>query len=364
VKRSLWWMLALSLAALAAIAAAPPNLPKALAAQRQLAAQNPTDAGVQNDLGNLLLLAHRTGEAEAPYRRALELDPKRTSSLFNLGLLEQDQGRLKEARQHFEQVVAIEPQHAWANYQLGSIDEAEGRKPAAIDEYAKAFALDPQLALPDVNPHVVGSKLVTESMLRAYRQSAMPAQAPKSYEQPGRIASILVGTPPGQDQMAGAQEGAPAAPRQTGGITHAAPAGAAPGSSSSSRSATVIRPGNLPRGASTGQALPPGTQRTTPGGVAGGYRAIGQAGVTRNWPRPDPNLPNPNLDADEDDEAPAQPPIQPQITPPPGVAIAPPAGGLYYQPGQASSGRLEIELLPGASAKTRAGRIAAVRAGG
>jgi len=353
VKRSLWWMLALSLAALAAIAAAPPNLPKALAAQRQLAGERPADAGVQNDLGNLLLLARRTDEAEAAYRRALELDPKRTSALFNLALLEQDKGRLKEARQHLEQVIAIEPQHAWAHYQLGAIAEAEGRKSAAIDEYSRAFALDPQLAFPDVNPHVVGSHLVTESLLRAYRQSAMPAQAPKAYEQPGRIASLLVGTPAAQDQMAGApQNGTATAPRQPGGLTRATP-GAAP--DASGRAATVIRPGNLPRGAATGQALPPGTAKRGTPGVAGGYRALGQAGATRNWPRPDPNLPNSNLDADEDDEAPAQAPIQPQITPPPGVAIAPPPGGLYYQPGQASSGRLEIELLPG-------GR--AVRAGG
>jgi Flp pilus assembly protein TadD len=347
-------MLALPLADLAAIAATPPNLPKALAAQRQLAAERPADAGVQNDLGNLLLLAHRTDEAEAAYRRALELDPKRTSALFNLALLEQDKGRLDDARQHLEQVIAIEPQHAWAHYQLGAVDEAQGKRSAAVDEYSRAFSLDPQLAFPDVNPHVVGSHLVTESLLRAYRQSAMPPQAPKAYEQPGRIASILVGTPAVQDQVA--EQPAPGrAGGQTGGMVRATPRpGAAP--DAAGRSATVIRPGNLPRGAATGQAQPPGTSNRTPG--VGGYRVLGQAGTTggvRNWPRPDPNLPNPNLDADEDDEPPPQPPIQPQITPPPGVAVVPPPGNLYYQPGRASSGRLEIELLPAASA---------VRAGG
>ncbi len=348
MKRSLWWMLALSLAALAAIAATPPNLPKALAAQRQLAAQRPTDAGVQNDLGNLLLLAHRTDEAEAAYRRALELDPKRTSALFNLALLEQDNGRLEDARHHLEQVIAIEPQHAWAHYQLGAVDEAQGKKSAAVDEYSRAFALDPQLAFPDVNPHVVGSHLVTESLLRAYRQSAMPPQAPKAYEQPGRIASILVGTPAVQDQMADQKS-----PAQGGGTVRATPRPP----DAAGRAATVIRPGNLPRGAATGQAQPPGASANRTPGV-GGYRVLGQpgtAGGVRNWPRPDPNLPNPNLDAEEDDEPPPQPPIQPQITPPPGVAVVPPPGNLYYQPGRASSGRLEIELLPSAPA---------VRAGG
>jgi hypothetical protein len=342
VKRPLWWMLALSLAALAAIAATPPNLPKALAAQRQLAGERPQDAAVQNDLGNLLLLARQTDEAEAAYRRALELDPKRTSALFNLGLLEQDKGQLKEARKHFEQVVAIEPQHAWAHYQLGAIDEAQGRERAAIDEYARAFALNPRLAFPDVNPHVVGSRLMTESLLRAYHQSAMPPQAPKAYEQPGRIASILVGTPAVQDQTAA----------QRGSVTRQ-PA-AAPGAVG--RPATVIREGNLPRGGSTGQAVPPGTAKRAAPGAVGGFRAPGQPGATgtRNWPRPDPNLPNPNLDADEEDEAPATPPIQPQITPPPGVAVVPPPGGLYYQPGPASSGRLEIKLLGSARPAVKA----------
>jgi hypothetical protein len=334
VKRPLWWMLALSLAALAALAATPPNLPKALAAQRLLAVQRPQDAGVQNDLGNLLLLAHRTGEAETAYRRALELDPKRTSALFNLALLEQDKGELKPARKLFEQVVQLEPQHAWAHFQLGAIAEAEGRRGPAVDEYARAFALDPQLAFPDVNPHVVGSQLMTESLLRSYRQSAMPPQAPKSYEQPGRIASILVGAPvpaPAADQLAG----------QPAPLTRQ-PA-AAPGAGGP---AQVIGTGNLPRGASTGQALPPGTVKrpSMPAGAVGGYRTGAAGTATRNWPRPDPNLPNSNLDEDDEDGAPAQAPIQPQINPPP-VIVAPPSAGLYYRPGLASSGRLEIELL-------------------
>jgi len=342
VKRPLWWMLALSLAAaLAAIAATPPNLPKALAAQRQLAEQRPQDAGVQNDLGNLYLLARQPDEAEAAYQRALQLDPKRTSALFNLGLLEQDKGHLKDAKKLFEQVVAAEPQHAWAHYQIGAIAEAQGRKGEAVDEYSRAFALNPQLAFPDVNPHVVGSRLMTESMLRAYRQSAMPPQAPKAYEQPGRIASILVApAAAAQDQMAGKPEPLVRQP-----------------SAAAGKSATVLSPGSLPRGASTGQALPPGTAKrpaTAPAaGTAGGYRAgqpANRAGATRNWPRPDPNLPNSNLDADEDDPVPPEPVIQPQIAPPPGVTLVPPPTGLYYQPVRPSSGRLEIKLMESGNA--------------
>ncbi len=354
MKRTIWWMLALSvalsLAALAAIAATPPNLPKALAAQRQLAAQRPQDAGVQNDLGNLLLLARQPAEAEAAYRRALELDPKRTSALFNLGLLEEDRGDSKGARELFERVVQNEPQHAWAHYELGSIAEAAGRRQAAVGEYSRAFALNPQLAFPDVNPHVVGSKLMTESLLRAYRQTAVPPQAPKAYEQPSRIASILVGTPPANADETAAAGANPPLVRQ-------------PPVAGTARPGTVIREGNLPRGDNTGQALPPGTAKrpdATANGAAGGYRPgqtnpAGRFGATRTWPRPDPNLPNSNLDADEETEVPVnQQPIQPQINPPPGVVVAPPSGNSYYQPRLGSSGRLEIRLLGATEPAVRA----------
>jgi hypothetical protein len=92
----------------------------------------------------------------------------------------------------------------------------------------------------------------------------------------------------------------------------------------------------------------------------GGFRAgqpIPRPGTTRNWPRPDPNLPNSNLDADEDDEPPPPPAavIQPRIAPPPPVNLGTPPPGTYYQPGLQSSGRLEIKLLGRGGTAVRAG---------
>ena len=54
------------IAALAAVAAVPPNLERALAAQRTLLEQEPQNAAALVDLGNLLQLAGRTEEAEEP----------------------------------------------------------------------------------------------------------------------------------------------------------------------------------------------------------------------------------------------------------------------------------------------------------
>jgi len=85
VRRRSSWILVSSLTALTAVvaiatlAAAPPNLTKALEAQRHLAAERPQDAAVLNDLGNLLMLVPNPTEAEAAYRKAIELDPNKAS---------------------------------------------------------------------------------------------------------------------------------------------------------------------------------------------------------------------------------------------------------------------------------------------
>ena len=98
MRRRTSWILVASLAVLAtiaAVAAVPPNLSKAIEAQQRLAAERPNDAAVFNDLGNLLLLVPQPDEAEAAYRKAIELDPDKASALYNLGLLLQQRGELR-----------------------------------------------------------------------------------------------------------------------------------------------------------------------------------------------------------------------------------------------------------------------------
>ena len=83
-----------------------------------------------------------------------------------------DRGELREAMKHYTHAVKVEPSHAWAHYEMGSIYERWGEEGRAIDSYAKAFAIDPQLAFPEVNPHIVENKLVTQAMrdLQAKRE--------------------------------------------------------------------------------------------------------------------------------------------------------------------------------------------------
>lgn len=309
-----------AIAAIAAMAAVPPNLAKAIEEQQRLAAERPQDAAVFNDLGNLLLMVPQPEEAETAYRRAVELDPDKASALYNLGLLLQQRGELREAMKHYRRVVEVEPGHAWAHYQTGTLQEIWGQESRAIDSYARAFALDPQLAFPEINPHVVENKLLTEAMLRAYKSDFAPPQAPKVYDDPARIAALLVPKPgaqaEGKDQVATRpqQQGAPNRPQ--------------PGAAGQGQNPTVLREGDLDRSSPAGQAVPQGGSR----GVTPGTRTAPRG--LREWNRPEPIIQEvPEGVTNEEVEE-------------PGTVITPPPGGVYYQPGVQSTGRLSLQIRP------------------
>ncbi len=175
-------------------AAETPNLSEALEAQRVLAQQNPT-AAVLNDLGNLLVLAGNTNEAESTYRRVLSMDAYNVAAQFNLGLLKQYRGEADVARDLFLRVISLQPNNAWAHYQLGALHEAAGARDQAIDSYARALAIDPELYFPDVNPQIVSNALVTESLIEAASLRQPSALAPMSFAQPREITQLLLSLP-------------------------------------------------------------------------------------------------------------------------------------------------------------------------
>lgn len=298
----------LAAVAIAAFAATPPNLSKAIEAQRRLLTERPQDATVYNDLGSLLLLAGRAGEAETAYRRALELDPDKASALFNLAQLQQQHGELREAMRLYNRVLKNQPNHAWAHYQLGTLHERWGQNGRAVEHYARAFALDPQLAFKEVNPHVVENRLLTQAMLRAYEEKPGMAQAPRYFEERDRIVGLLVPLPQPEGQQAADRKDQ----------EQAAPSGA--------QDQNVLRQGDLSNRA-TGQAAPQGR-----GGRQPARQQPTQGGL-RQWERPDPTM------QEVPDEM-GEPGMEP------GQIITPPPGGAYYRPGAPSSGRLNIRVMP------------------
>jgi hypothetical protein len=188
-----WILIALVPAVtLAAMTVSPRNLENALVAQRALALEQPEDARVFNDLGNLLVLAGELDQAEAAYSRALELDPTKVSTRFNLGLLQQQLGRFRDALEQYRAVLDIDPYHAWSYYQMGTLFDHWREDDLAVKYYAEAFSLDPELAFPEVNPHVIDNRLLTEALLKAHSGQREIPSAPKAYDEPGRIAQLLV----------------------------------------------------------------------------------------------------------------------------------------------------------------------------
>jgi tetratricopeptide (TPR) repeat protein len=299
---------------LAAFAAAPAplNLPKALATQQEIVAAEPASAAAQVDLGNLLLLDGRTAEAEAAYRQAIVLDPSSVNAHFDLALLLQQKGEARDAGREYKRVLELDPRHAWAHYQLGVLREEAGSESAAVRSYAKAFALNPRLAFADVNPHVVENKLVTAAMLRAYGQELPALQPGATYEEPSRIAGLLIARPDGKAAAAAPGGAVPAPAPRADAIAEPSPAaGEAP---------RTIRPADLSRVGDSGQASGGSTSRRT--SRPAGYD-------TENGDVPEVEI--------------YEPPVPTLRIPTP----TDPATGIVpqpYQPGTPSTGRLEMQL--------------------
>jgi hypothetical protein len=223
------------------------HLDRALEAQRALVDRDPDNTAALVDFANLLQLSGRTDEAEATYRRALSIDEKQVAARYNLALLLQGRGSRSQAYREYKRVLKLAPNHAWAHYQVGTLHEASGNQGAAIRAYAEAFALDPRLRFPDVNPHVIDNRFVTQATLQAYQLRETLIKAPKTYEDPRRIASLLYGVEP-----APAATAAPVAP-ETKGPQEPAVESVTKGAAAPS-AAKVVGPGDVIPGHSSGMA--------------------------------------------------------------------------------------------------------------
>lgn len=192
---------AVAMAALAAPLAAemaPLDLDAAIEAQSRLIEQNPGNASLYNDLGNLLYSDDRPAAAQDAYRQALELDPSMVSVRYNLALLLHQSGRTRRAEREYRKVVKESPEHAWAHYQLGVLLADRGRRGPAIKSFARSMRLDPRLTDPAFNAHIVENSLASSAILRAYADLSSAALSPRVYENPEAVTTILLAVQAGQ----------------------------------------------------------------------------------------------------------------------------------------------------------------------
>jgi len=213
MKKSLALVALLLAIATPTVAEGPARLSEALTAQRELVANSYDDPGALNDLANLLVLGGELEEAETVYQQALYWAPDSGTIHYNLGLLMQQQDLHEQAIAEFTKVVEVHPDNAWAHYQMGlSLEAMNSKGDAAVDSYARAFFLDPRLAFADVNPQVIDSRHLTAAMLQAHRRAPGRVVAPLSYQDPERIAAILLPPPPREDRHSPEIDGGPGGP--------------------------------------------------------------------------------------------------------------------------------------------------------
>lgn len=107
----------------------------------------PDDAEAHSNLGNALCDHGRLGEAEACYRRALQIDPLSVNAHCNLGITLGDLGRLGEAEACLRRALQIKPDIAEAHISLGGILDSLGRLEEAEVCYRRALQIKPDVAV-------------------------------------------------------------------------------------------------------------------------------------------------------------------------------------------------------------------------
>ena len=86
------------------------------------------------------------GEAEAAYRRAVEIDPGHGGAHLNLGRLLHERGEVRGAELHYRLAAASPAHRALAAFNLGVALEDQGLADEALLAYARALEADRGLA--------------------------------------------------------------------------------------------------------------------------------------------------------------------------------------------------------------------------
>lgn len=99
-----------------------------------------------NNLGTTLTDQKRHAEAEAAYRRALELRPKRASVANNVATALYGQGKFAEAEEMLKVALKLDPGLTGALMNMGALRAEQGRYAEALGYFRRAYARDPKFA--------------------------------------------------------------------------------------------------------------------------------------------------------------------------------------------------------------------------
>jgi len=118
----------------------------AIAEWRQLAAANPEEARIYNNLGAALARTGNFEEAIPEYQKALDLNPQYSSVHGNLASALMKAGRTEQAVPQFQKALELNPESADIHNAYGSALAKQGNLDAAMREFATAIEINPRLA--------------------------------------------------------------------------------------------------------------------------------------------------------------------------------------------------------------------------
>jgi tetratricopeptide (TPR) repeat protein len=126
---------------------APGGLALLRESKYRLLLQGEDSARNEYNLANALADLGRREEAEAHYRRAIELDPQLAMARYNLSLQLSAEGDVDGAIAQLRRAIATKPDYVDARVNLGAALEKKGHLGEAIAQYRAAVASDPRSAL-------------------------------------------------------------------------------------------------------------------------------------------------------------------------------------------------------------------------
>ena len=141
----------------------------------------------------MLRAEHQLDEAEACYRRAIELKPDYAKAHDNLGLVLADQYKFVEAAGCYRRALAVEGDSAEALNNLGVALAGQDRPEEAIEYYRRALALCPDYANAHYNYGM--SLLATDKWAKGWQESEMALEVPGNEAPPVLTRPAWDGTP-------------------------------------------------------------------------------------------------------------------------------------------------------------------------
>ncbi|MEH2250613.1 tetratricopeptide repeat protein [Nostoc sp.] len=122
------------------------NYSEAEAIWRRVLQLDPKNASAYVGLGNVLGSQGKYDEALAAFQKAIQLDPKYARAYGGLGSALGSQGKYDEALAAFQKAIQLDPKNAYAYDGLGSVLGSQGKHNEAIAAFQKAIQLDPKYA--------------------------------------------------------------------------------------------------------------------------------------------------------------------------------------------------------------------------